>query len=288
MSVKTMSKVWERLNVSGGELLLALSIADFSNDRGESIFPSVDLLCRTTRQSRATVQRQLAHFRELEWLQVVEEGGLTGGRGHTTVYRINPEWMAGGRLPKLPDILQEPTEKGLNMRPFPPAAEAAKGPHSPEAVSPDKGPHPAQQRASSDDGKGLTAMRPNPSGSTNKPLSDDPRASPSGSRVAQERELERQNYDIAARINHWRRRAGEWTVRECSILELAEGRPTQWAQLPEHVRKEIAPKLERYVTETAELERDDPHLKLDEVESRMQRRITAALKELAPAWAAGL
>lgn len=273
MSIKVMSKIWDRLNVSGGELNLALALADKGNDKGESIFPGVDLLCRLTRQSRATVQRQLAHFREIGWLQVVQEGGLTGGRGMPTIYRINPDWICGNSLPGLPDI-EDPDAppKGLNLRPFP----NEKGPHGSEAVSNGKGPHPEQQRASNSTEKGLTAMRPDPSGSIYKPLSDDPRASPTGSRVAPGAERE---YDMAARINHWRRRAGEWVVRECAVFEIVKDRPTEWKQLPEQLRVAMFPKLERIVTEIAEFERSEPRLKLDIIEAKLQGKLTLELRE---------
>lgn len=281
MSIKTMTKIWDRLNVSGGDLLLALSIGDFSNDQGESIWPTVDTMCRMTRQSRATVQRQLAMFRDVDWLQVVDDGGLAGGRGKSTLYRINADWIRGASLPKLPDILPDQREKGLNLRPFPSPAPAPKGPQS-EAVSGEKGPHPEQERASNTTGKGLTAVRQDPSGSINKPLSDGPRASPTGSQAAQEREQQRPDYDIAARINHWRRRAGEWVIRECSCLEIVKGRPTQWKELPDDLRHAMLPKMERIVTEIAEFERSEPKVKLDTIEAKLQSRLTFELKEFTP------
>lgn len=278
-----MSKIWDRMNLSGGELNLALALGDRSDDKGESLYLGVDALCRKTRQSRATVQRQLAYFRDIEWLWVVDEGGLTGGRGRPTVYRINPNWLAGDELPKLRDLPPDPNEarKGLNLRPFSGPATAPKGPQS-EAVSEDKGPQTTQERASNGTVKGLTAVRQYPKEDIKNPKSDGPRASPTGSQAALERDQQRLDYDIAARINHWRRRAGEWVIRECSALGIVTNRPTLWRELPDELRHTMLPKMERIVTEIAEFERSEPKVKSDTVEAKLQGRLTFELKEFTP------
>jgi hypothetical protein len=96
-----MSQVWHRLGCGGSDLLLALALADFSNDDGTKIYPSVPVLAAKTRQSSRTVQRQLARFRELGWLEVIR--GLKGGHGTVTHYRINPRWIKGDSLSSFPD-----------------------------------------------------------------------------------------------------------------------------------------------------------------------------------------
>ena len=78
MSIKIMTQVWSRLNCGGGELLLALAIADIANDDGERIYPSVEKLAIKSRQGHRTVQRQLKEFRAKGWLIVVR--GEKGGR----------------------------------------------------------------------------------------------------------------------------------------------------------------------------------------------------------------
>jgi hypothetical protein len=91
-----MSEVWKRFDGSGSELLLALALADFANDAGASIYPSVETLSLKTRQSGRTVQRQLRRFTQIGFLEVVFES--YGGRGVPTRYRIAPGWLAGGEL----------------------------------------------------------------------------------------------------------------------------------------------------------------------------------------------
>jgi hypothetical protein len=101
MSIKLMTQVWQRLNCSGGELLLALALADIADDDGDRIYPSVSTLALKTRQSDRQVQRQLKKFRSLTWLQVKKS--MKGGRSKTTRYRINPVWINGDNLSPFPD-----------------------------------------------------------------------------------------------------------------------------------------------------------------------------------------
>ena len=56
MSIKIMSMIFDRYTNGGGEMLLALAIADHAHDDGTNIFPSVKSLANKTRQSERTVQ----------------------------------------------------------------------------------------------------------------------------------------------------------------------------------------------------------------------------------------
>ena len=91
-----MAMVWQRLDCSGGELILALSLADIADDSGDRIYPSISYLADKTRQSDRQVQRQLKAFRKKGWLQCKKVS--TGGSGKTTRYRINPVWINGDIL----------------------------------------------------------------------------------------------------------------------------------------------------------------------------------------------
>src|SRR5687768_6181810 len=91
MSVKVMSMVFERYPVGGGELLLALAMADHARDDGTHIFPSIDALASKTRQSRSTVQRLTKRMVGRGWLQPVRMA--TGRPGLTNHYRIDPQWI---------------------------------------------------------------------------------------------------------------------------------------------------------------------------------------------------
>lgn len=86
-----MSIVWDYYPGVGNELLLALKLADHADDVGMNIYPTVDNLARTTRQSRRGVQRQLRRMEETGFLVVTEHAA--GGRGHTRRYALNPQWL---------------------------------------------------------------------------------------------------------------------------------------------------------------------------------------------------
>lgn len=96
MSIKVMSMVWERYPASGGELLLALALADHCHDDGKSIYIGVQSLAHKTRQGVRTVQLQLRRMQVSGWLMKVGAGH--GGRGRHTVYRINPQWLKGADI----------------------------------------------------------------------------------------------------------------------------------------------------------------------------------------------
>lgn len=93
MSVAVMTQVFKRYPNGGGEMLLALALADHAHDDGTHIFPSVDHLADKTRQSVRAVQYQLKKMRECGWLIRVSAGH--GGRSQVTEYQISPEWIDG-------------------------------------------------------------------------------------------------------------------------------------------------------------------------------------------------
>ena len=102
MSVRIMAEVFERYQHGGGEMLLALALADHADDNGTNIYPSIKNLAAKTRQSARTVQYQLRRMQEAGWLLLVGFGN--GGRSKTTEYRISPLWLKGAEI--------APIEKG--------------------------------------------------------------------------------------------------------------------------------------------------------------------------------
>lgn len=93
-----MSAVFDRYPVGGGEMLLALALADVSRDDGHlMINDSVAELARKTRQTPRGVQMQLGRMRATGWLLVVQASD--GGRGRTATYRISKAWIDGAALP---------------------------------------------------------------------------------------------------------------------------------------------------------------------------------------------
>ncbi|MDQ7310653.1 helix-turn-helix domain-containing protein [Stenotrophomonas sp. Sm10] len=131
--------VFDRYPNGGGEMLLALALADHAHDDGTHIFPSIARLAEKTRQSERSVQYQLRRMEQSGWLLLVNAG--IGGRrsgfgegGRTRQYRINPEWM-----------------KGAEIAPF------AKG-----AKKASEGCKTAQERVQNSVEKGATAIAPEP------------------------------------------------------------------------------------------------------------------------------
>lgn len=121
MSAKVFGAVFERYRNGGGELLLALALADHAHDDGTHIFPYVETLAEKTRQSVRAVQYQLKNMRKAGWLIPVNSGN--GGRNQATEYRISPEWLAG--LEPIPPAQDE--EKGANEKFAPFSDDQEKG-----------------------------------------------------------------------------------------------------------------------------------------------------------------
>lgn len=117
MSVKVMSAVFDRYPNGGGEMVLALALADHASDDGTRVFPSVAALATKTRQSERTVQYQLRRMEEAGWLILVGAGN--GGRSMHREYRISLDWICGADLADL--------QKGAEVAPFPDALKGANG-----------------------------------------------------------------------------------------------------------------------------------------------------------------
>lgn len=103
MSARVTGMVFDRYPNGGGEMLLALALADHAHDDGTHIFPSIARLAAKTRQSERSVQYQLRRMEASGWLLLVNAGigGRQGGYGEggrTRQYRINPDWMKGAEI----------------------------------------------------------------------------------------------------------------------------------------------------------------------------------------------
>ncbi|AOY63413.1 helix-turn-helix domain-containing protein [Xanthomonas citri pv. glycines] len=153
MSAKVTGMVFERYANGGGEMLLALALADHAHDDGTHIYPSIALLAAKTRQSERSVQYQLRRMEAAGWLILINDG--LGGRGNgfkeggkTRQYRINPEWMKGADIAPFQEG-QCSTEKGANSAPLKGANRGAKGCKT------------ASERVQKDVGKGAKLLHPN-------------------------------------------------------------------------------------------------------------------------------
>lgn len=91
MSVRVMTAVFDRYPNGGGEMLLALSLADHADDSGCGIKTTVPALASKTRQSVRSVKYQLKQLCSSGWL--IQVGG--GGFGGLTEYAIASSWVSG-------------------------------------------------------------------------------------------------------------------------------------------------------------------------------------------------
>ncbi len=94
-----MGLVFDRYPAGGGEMLLALKLADHAHEDGSHVFPSVATLAEKTRQSERTVQYQLRKMQASGWLVLVRAS--RGGRGQTSEYRISEAWINGANFAPL-------------------------------------------------------------------------------------------------------------------------------------------------------------------------------------------
>ena len=93
-----MARVWASSQQKGGELLVMLALADFSNDAGES-WPSIPVLAQKARLTDRQVQRVL---NTLEELGEIRRNRSNGGRNRRNHYFItvseNPDIITGKKL----------------------------------------------------------------------------------------------------------------------------------------------------------------------------------------------
>jgi hypothetical protein len=99
MSVRVMSMIFERYPNGGGEMLLALALADHAHDDGTHIHPGIKLLAFKTRQSERAVQYQLRRMEESGWLILKNSGN--GGRNQRREYQIHSGWLKGEEIAPL-------------------------------------------------------------------------------------------------------------------------------------------------------------------------------------------
>lgn len=148
--------VFDRYPAGGGEMLLALALADHAHDDGTHIFPSIASLAVKSRQSERSVQYQLRKMEQSGWLELVNAGGgrMSGYKsgGRPREYRISPRWIKGEDLAASNDgDVFGSDSKGANSAPFEKGATQSR-----------KGCKTAQKRVQPSVEKGATAIAPEP------------------------------------------------------------------------------------------------------------------------------
>jgi pyocin large subunit-like protein len=93
MSIAVMSRIFKKQLGSSSRKMLAVRLADFADDNGRGIWPSVGKLARETDMSERTVQRLLRDFVDENLLIVVSTA--SGRPGETTRYNFNMNVLHG-------------------------------------------------------------------------------------------------------------------------------------------------------------------------------------------------
>lgn len=97
MSMAVTTEVWSRWPEGGGSLLLALALADYADDTGGSIYPSVPTLARECRVSHRHVQRLLRRFAVAGWIRY-DGPGPRGTRRYRLILSALPPAGAEGDM----------------------------------------------------------------------------------------------------------------------------------------------------------------------------------------------
>ena len=88
MSIKVMTLVWDGFPAAGSELLAMLALADWCDDRGGSLYPSIKAVADKVRVGEKHARNILHKFEHERYLAVV--GNHFGGKpGTTREYRLN-------------------------------------------------------------------------------------------------------------------------------------------------------------------------------------------------------
>lgn len=89
MSIKMMAHVWEVAPVNGSDLVVLLALADYGDDEGKNIYPSVPSIAKKARlsvdQARRVIHKLIDEDKVLE---LVTAGGWDGKRNRSNEYRI--------------------------------------------------------------------------------------------------------------------------------------------------------------------------------------------------------
>lgn len=89
-----MSSVWKSFPNGGSELLALLALADFADDDGRNIHPSITTLAKKLRLSRSQTQRVVHALLDAGWIRIV--GNTNGGAaGATRRYEIDIGRLTG-------------------------------------------------------------------------------------------------------------------------------------------------------------------------------------------------
>ena len=118
MSYKVMDLVWKKFPASGSDLTGMLAMADWCDDTGGSLFPSIAAVAKKIRVSDSQARRIIRGFEKAGYIKVV--GNAYGGApGTTRQYRLNVSMLAA-----LPDTEKTTGSSATPSADAPPAIDA--------------------------------------------------------------------------------------------------------------------------------------------------------------------
>lgn len=88
MSIRVMTLVWDNFHRSGSELVVMLALADWCNDEGGSLHPSISSIAAKARISESQARRIVHSFIDDGYLSVIANHN-GGDKGQTRHYKMN-------------------------------------------------------------------------------------------------------------------------------------------------------------------------------------------------------
>lgn len=125
MSIPLMTAVWKHFPSGGSQLLVMLKLADYANDLGGDIFPSIAAIARNVRLTEKQARRVIHDLIDSNWLSVV--GNASGGsHSQTRRYQMNVERLTppadGSRTPPVEGSREGLTPPADGRPPLPPVS----------------------------------------------------------------------------------------------------------------------------------------------------------------------
>lgn len=87
--------VWANYPGKGGELIVALALADWADDDGNNIYPAINTIANKARLSRRQVQYIVKKMQETDNPFLIKQASGVG-RGNSVLYSINPLYIENG------------------------------------------------------------------------------------------------------------------------------------------------------------------------------------------------
>lgn len=120
MSIRVMSLVWENFTAGGTEKLAMLALADWCNDEGGSLHPSISTIAKKINVSESQARRTVHKLIDDGYLEVI--GNHEGGNpGHSRRYKISIKMLSTPSTHATPSVDATPSTHA--RRPLAPMRE---------------------------------------------------------------------------------------------------------------------------------------------------------------------